>query len=82
MIVKESCSSSNSSSFQFRARVPIRVRFTFRARVPICVPFGFVFGCDSLNSGRGLWVCSFELGFFPGPDTGPKSILFSFIECL
>ena len=47
MIVKESCSSSNSIWFQFRARVPIRVGFTFRARVPICVRFGFVFGCDT-----------------------------------
>ena len=37
MIVKESCSSSNSSSFQFRARVPIRVFFT----VPIRVRLGW-----------------------------------------
>ena len=47
MIVKESCSSSNSSSFQFRARVPIRVCFTFRARVPIRLRFGFGQGYDS-----------------------------------
>ena len=59
MIVKESCSSSNSIWFQFRARVPIRVSFTFRARVPICARFGFVFGCDTRTSDRGLWVCNF-----------------------
>ena len=47
MLLKELCSSSNSISFQFRDRVPIRVRFIFRARVTIYVRFGFAFGCHT-----------------------------------